>query len=730
MTHDDRGVWLGGVTVSPEGAIQAGSYAAWDLTYTVGRYGIDSGGRLRLLFRYAWDGGVWQTHDPQADNFVTVRSSRLASSFRVSWDPRGGRRPWMRALIVEVADEPLAEGDRVVITLGDRSGGSRGHRAQTFVQSDFQWLLDIEAFESGTWHEVPGCPVYPVVAGPACQIALIAPSEAVAGEEIAFALKHMDAFGNPAPCSDAVVLDAQDYESGQAIAIGGLAGRNPLVTTAGLAEVVLSLAGSELARVRAVDAAQRATWSNPIRLLAAAPPLRHYWGDLHAQYSNALGTGSVREAMRYARDAAGISFTGHQPNDFQFSTPDWVEARDAIRAWHEPGRFVPFVGYEWSGNTPAGGDRNVHFLGDDGPLHRSSHWHVADTSDAAADRYPLSALYQEFAGRDDVLMVPHVGGRRCDITRHYDPRLEPVIEICSCHGRFEWLLREALANGYVVGVIGGSDDHTGRPGAAFATDHSFGTRGGLAGLFAPELTREAIFAALRARHCYATTGERIGLRVETADGHMMGDAYRSASPPRIVATIAGTAPLESVQIWRGLELACDFGVMPPPARNRIRLEWSGARVKGRGRHANWTGGARVEGGRILSAMPIAFDHPRQGVTAWDERSVRWQSTTSGDHDAVEIEIDSVETATVVVETPLAAFRFAATDLDAGPIVRDCGGVDLRFVARLASPVPAPRTIRLDWIDPAPRQGRNAYWFRITQADGEMAWSSPLYVDLP
>jgi hypothetical protein len=492
--------------------------------------------------------------------------------------------------------------------------------------------------------------------------------------------------------------------------------------------VALSLRGPDLATVTAVDAAQRTASSNPIRLLDGPPRLRHYWGDLHAQYSNALGTGSVREAMRYARDAAGISFAGHQPNDFQFSTADWEEARETLRACHEPGRFVPFVGYEWSGNTPAGGDRNVHFLGDSGPLHRSSHWHVSDKSDEAADRYPLPALYRAFAGRDDVLMVPHVGGRRCDITRHFDPNLEPVIEICSCHGRFEWLLREALSNGYVVGVLGGSDDHTGRPGAAFATDHSFGTRGGLTGLFASELTREAIFAALRARHCYATTGERIALRVETADGRMMGDVYKSAAPPRIVAAIAGTAPLESIQIWRGLELAFDVPVTPPPAPNRIRLEWSGARVKGRGRHADWTGGATIDGGRIVSATPIAFDHPRQGVSAWDERSVHWNSTTSGDHDAVEIEIEGAETAVFDVDTPLAAFRFAAASLAAGPIVRECGGVDLRFVARLASPRPGPRSVRVDWTDPSPSGGRNAYWLRITQADGEMAWSSPIYVD--
>jgi hypothetical protein len=37
--------------------------------------------------------------------------------------------------------------------------------------------------------------------------------------------------------------------------------------------------------------------------------------------------------------------------------------------FYEPGRFVTFHDYEWSGNTPAGGDHNAYYR-DDGPLHR------------------------------------------------------------------------------------------------------------------------------------------------------------------------------------------------------------------------------------------------------------------------------------------------------------------------------------------------------------------------
>ena len=32
-----------------------------------------------------------------------------------------------------------------------------------------------------------------------------------------------------------------------------------------------------------------------------------------------------------------------------------------MKEWDEPGRFVTIPGYEWSGNTALGGDRNVFY---------------------------------------------------------------------------------------------------------------------------------------------------------------------------------------------------------------------------------------------------------------------------------------------------------------------------------------------------------------------------------
>ena len=133
-----------------------------------------------------------------------------------------------------------------------------------------------------------------------------------------------------------------------------------------------------------------------------------------------------------------------------------------------------FVGYEWSGMTPGGGDRNVMFKGDVASLHRSSHAEVDDMRDAATDCFPVTELFRQFEGRDDVLLIPHIGGRYADIKYAHDGRIERSVEVHSTWGTFEWLLHDAFEKGFRVGVVCHSDDHKGRPGATTPGASTFG----------------------------------------------------------------------------------------------------------------------------------------------------------------------------------------------------------------------------------------------------------------
>ena len=104
-------------------------------------------------------------------------------------------------------------------------------------------------------------------------------------------------------------------------------------------------------------------------------------------------------------------------------------------------------------------------------MHADVEWIEPDGAPGVATMDVGSGVYR---GRDDVLLIPHVGGRYADIVSFHDRALEKVVEIYSDWGRFEWLLEDALRQGYRVGVVANSDGHKGRPGASHPGASTFG----------------------------------------------------------------------------------------------------------------------------------------------------------------------------------------------------------------------------------------------------------------
>ena len=174
-------------------------------------------------------------------------------------------------------------------------------------------------------------------------------------------------------------------------------------------------------------------------------------------------------------------------------------------------------GYEWSGNTALGGDRNVFFRQEGRTIRRSSHALIEDLSDLATDCHTAAALFEALgADGEDAVVIAHVGGRYADIKMAHNGRFERSVEVHSAWGTFEWLLDDAFEAGYRVGVICHSDGHKGRPGASYPGASWFGAYGGLTCYLLAELTRGALFDCLRKRHHYGTTGARMLLDVRAS----------------------------------------------------------------------------------------------------------------------------------------------------------------------------------------------------------------------
>ncbi len=711
--------WLGTATISPDGPILAGSYGTWTIHYTVGVAGLDEGGRLRLVWRSVSDWPNPQFDNPLAENYVTLRTSGHSKLF--AWYEGSGVRPWSRVLKVQVGDVAAAPGDEIVIVLGDRRYGGPGMRAQTHPEDPFTFQFDADPIATNIYERVADFDLQ-IIGAQAVRLYCVAPSDAVKGEQTWLQVRALDRWGNPDPgyrgtvSFSGVELDDYTFTSADA-GVRRFEG--------------VELDGDDLLRVAVSDVATgwQAT-SNPIRLHSAAPAQRTYWADLHGQTRETVGTGTVPGYFTYARDVAAIDACGHQGNDFQITPELWSFLQEQVDEFYEPGRFVTLHGYEWSGNTPAGGDHNVYYK-DRSPIQRSSHAEVEDTSDIETDCYPITRLYDANRGREDMLLIPHIGGRHADI-RWHEPSLEPVIEIASQWGRFEWFARQAIERGYKVGFSGGSDDHSARPGWSSPTLAHHGVSGGLTGFIAPELTRDALWDVLKSRRLYGTSGPRILVDV-SVDGHLVGAENIASAAPEIQVNVHGTAGLERIELRRGLENIHVWSGLPEPKMDepwRVRLAWRGARNFGRSRALCWDGDVYVWDGVVTHAENYAIDNPDGGVISIDPSRVSWRSWTVGDWDGVILDIDGDERTRLDVRTTAMNLSFRLGDLTGQPIIQDGSLLEQQFTARRLSHDPAPFDASFSWRDESPVEGVNPYWIWVTQTDGELAWSSPIYLTVP
>jgi hypothetical protein len=102
--------------------------------------------------------------------------------------------------------------------------------------------------------------------------------------------------------------------------------------------------------------------------------------------------------------------------------------------------------------------------------------------------------------------------------------------------------RDAWSQGRRYGVVASSDDHMAQPGKPVK---------GLAAVLAPENTREALFASLKARRTYGTTGERILLDLRI-NGREMGQEVfvKGKRPVSIDIEVHGTDGIGFVEVAR------------------------------------------------------------------------------------------------------------------------------------------------------------------------------------
>jgi hypothetical protein len=736
---------FGYAEITPSGDFEAGSYQSFDYLYTTGLYGIDDTGGIKVIFRLANDQSRIQFDDPKAPGYTTVvLPSHVKAD--VSYDPRGHKRPWYKVLRVKLVKGNLRQGDTIQIRFGDRRSGSPGIRMQTFCQNDFEFRTLVDIFSNQNYLPLPDSPKIRIVPGrPAHWIAVL-PTLIDAGNTFRLSLKCEDEWGNPSDQIDATV------------------NLKPSIPVAGLPEKVvfppgklsavldgLSVEKSESLSITLYDTdGELLAVSNPLRLLDK-PTYKHFWGDLHGQSRETVGTNTADAYFKFARDLAFLDITGHQGNDFQITAGFWQHLDQLAAKFHEPGRFITLPGYEWSGNSGLGGDRNVYFASEGATIYRSSHALVPEEPDENPECYQADILFKALRkSRIPAVVFAHVGGRYADLSVGHDGRTEHAVEIHSAWGTFEWLLHQAFELGHRVGVVCHSDDHKCRPGASHPGASLFGAYGGLTCYLMEELNRDSLFEAIRRRHHYGTTGNRIYLDVharfatpaliyprdplwfdvqtEKASKAIMGDIAQVFDTDISVSVeIESSVPIERVELYDTTTLLDTIRFYTAEdLQDRVRILWEGAEYKGRGRTVYWNGGLELHNNSINRFSPINFKNIEHLPTLLANKSLSWNSVTTGNFLGVDLWLDDPDVGTLSFQTNQLSFDLPISEVGMNDRVFEAGGLGKRVrIFRLPSEMKVKK-YRFERPVSIRPHGDTRIYAKVIFEDGHVAWSSPMY----
>ena len=287
--------------------------------------------------------------------------------------------------------------------------------------------------------------------------------------------------------------------------------------------------------------------------------LHLFWGGLHEHTSISI---CIRwkdlcpdDSHAHERDIIKADFIAFTDHGYNFCPALWNYMAKIVRVNHDPGRFVAFLGEEWTSSIerysdehPEGfyGHRNIIFADPYFPR-----WF--NSKDETTPRQLWGELRSMKA---NFVTIPHQLADTGNVPTDWDfvdETAQPVAEIFQARQSYEYkgaprqaprtidgyFIQDAWAKGIVIGVIA-SPDHGGGQGKA--------------AVYATELTREAILDALRARRCYGTTAARIFLDVRV-NGHLMGEKIRAEAgePVVVAAKVIGANDLERVELCRNNE---------------------------------------------------------------------------------------------------------------------------------------------------------------------------------
>jgi len=752
----------GSASISPRVAY-VDSFGTWTITYTADQK-IPVGGGIRILCHFTRTWAEPQFTDPKMPNFVSVRTTGK-SRLDYQSEHRGlFEYPFTQLrLLIRVLEAPLFPGEQIIVVLGDKSGDSAGFRAPLASEKKFTFRI-----ESCTEFPETGFPIYRRIKRfPSLEIkTALSPNRIFA---VAPSIVHpKEPFTLKLVVEDKYRNTVEDY-TGDVKLFKKSSTKKEFISSYHFSKTNrgkmnidnLKIESTGIYRFMVQTENGLVSESNPILCQEDAETYKLFWGELHGHTQFSDGYGTADDYFDFARGKALLDFAAITDHDVELDAPDytvkemWQKIQASVSLNKDPQHFVTILGWEWSPNRITAmteypyGDHNVYYF--------NEHGAIFPTGENKSNSLP--ELYQnlrlENSKGNKVFTIPHVGGAISNLEFN-DPAVEPLLEIYSVHGSFEEFGQVALDKGYQMGFVGGSDSHNGQVGGfppGGSANHF--AHGGLTAVYARDLSRASLYEAFMNQRCYATTGKRTYIDFKI-NGHLMGEKISITQPPKIQVNVIGENPAWKVELIKNRKVihsqynsfAFD-NTITVLWRNRIDksdlLDFESGFWGRRLRIVHWSGKISSSNSGVKFLAPFSFDFPKDNILSTSSDSITWESDTRGDYDGINFELEHpdsdillslnvevfgasaksqgfIRTAKASIKTH--KFIIKPTEIDSGGTIIQVNPLDEIVIFK---GTPEQPQLQFDLRDKSLMKMWNYYYVRVIQVDGEMAWSSPIWV---
>ncbi len=456
-----------------------------------------------------------------------------------------------------------------------------------------------------------------------------------------------------------------------------------------------------------------------------------YYGDLHRHSSLSRCSRGIEpmpeDRYAFARDVYGDDFIAITDHAGHLDPGAWARLKRLL-AFERTSTLLPLCGYECSSRSQ--GHVNVIFADDDAPLLA-----LSAQDEANALRWLCQQLPPERA-----LVIPHTSadpGRRVDFEQ-CDPRVTRLLEIYqSLRGSFEFdgcwrQSSRALANGsFAVDAV------RAQRGVGFIASSDHGNGAAYAGVLAESLAPTAIFAALQAGRTFGATARGLFLELRVDDA-LMGESVTCAAAPRVRLVARMLQPIRDVLVMRDGVPWKRLGREREPAQADCTIEFV-VPQKSLPLRTDLVVSLRVDDGRLIappSRSRRANDPTQPSILGVDGAvELRWpKAAFAAGRDGYRFRMRARRDAIVTVTQGAQVARVSVAKLLADGYTGRLRDDSWQLVVRERYDTTVAEQAGLEvselvqeWVDDEVGAGATSYYARVIQADGETAWTSPIWV---